>query len=197
MAPGQLSWVYSCFASLKQHEQLESGPTCLKSVIFSSLWANTIIFLHFTSLFITMWNSNRLWSLLLKEVIPRVLSCQLEVTVGWLLWLVTTFWAASVLSTKFWKYIAVFLIHEQLQQLIPLCVHCPAFCYSQSWLVFIILISQALVPYLFDCLFFVLLVKNTQTTNWGIFVCLFVADFWMRLLNRFSARAKSLYLPFN
>lgn len=111
----------------------------------------------------------------------RVVSCQLEVTVGWLLWLVTTFWAASVLSTKFWKYIAVFVIHEQLQQLIPLCVHCPAFCYSHCWLVFIILISQALVPYLFDCLFFVLLVKNTQTTNWGIFVCLFLAfecDCW-------------------
>lgn len=95
VASGQLSWVYSCFASLKQHEAAwaysESGPRCLKSVIFSSLCSNTLVFLHFTSLFITMWKSNGLWSLLLKVIPQMILSCKHEVTVGQLLWLATTF----------------------------------------------------------------------------------------------------------
>lgn len=129
-----------------------------------------------------------------------VLSCQHQVTVGWVLWLVTTFWAITGLSTKFWKYMAEFVADEQLQQIIALWVHCPPFWYSQSWF-FPIIISQALVPYIFDYLLFVLLIKTKpnkpQINNkLGQLVCLFLA-FEYDCSADFQLELGLFTLPFN
>lgn len=97
---------------------------------------------------------------------------------------------------------AEFVADEQLQQIFTLWVHCPEFWYSQSWF-FHIIISQALVPYIFDSLLFVLLIKTKPKPNkpqinneLGQLVCLFLA-FECDCSADFQLELGLFTLPFN
>lgn len=120
--------------------------------------------------------------------LQTVLSCVYEV--GWLVQLVTIFWPV----TAFYKSLKIHVCicyPQAIAALNSLVNSLPKVWYSQSWLLFSI-ISQAFMPYLFECLLFILLVKNPNKTDKLFSVC----SVCMWLLSRFSVSSRSLHPSF-